>query len=55
MVNHSTNIKRKGTTIPHLKSLTTNEDRYKCLMKFRSFPWWDLSSVRVPIGRPIEN
>ena len=50
MVNHSTNIKEIRTTTPYLKSLLINKYHDTYRMK-----WWDLISVRVLIGRPIEN
>ena len=50
MVNHSTNIKEKRTTTPHLKSLLINKYHDTYRMK-----WWDLTSVRVLIDRPIKN
>ena len=50
MVIHSTNIKEKRTTTPYPKSLLINKYHDTYRMK-----WWDLTSVRVLIGRPIEN
>ena len=43
-------LKTKLTTTPHLKSLHVNKYHDTCRMK-----WWDLTSLRVLIGRPIEN
>jgi hypothetical protein len=42
--------RKKRTTTPHLKSMHINKYHDTYRMK-----WWDLTSVRVLIGRPIEN
>ena len=43
-------IKKKRTTTPHLKSLHINKYNDTYRMKR-----WDVTSVRVLIGRPIAN